>query len=109
VSQQDTVDIVALGRAQRKIQAIVEKSLERKKLGTRSKIARWQESNTTVNEQNADGVATGRSADPTAEEEVAIPALSLTDLDLDLETLEKEGWGVSYDLPFVDGGKQDVD
>jgi putative transposase len=109
LSQQDTVDIVALGRAQRKIQAIVEKSLERKKLGTRSKIARWQESNRTVDEQNVDGVATGGSADPTAEEEAVVPALSLTDLDLDLETLEKEGWEVSYDLPFVDGGQQDVD
>jgi putative transposase len=48
LNEQGKVDIAALGLAQRKIQAIVEQSLERKKLSTRAKIARWQNGNSTA-------------------------------------------------------------
>ncbi len=41
LSEQDKVDIVALGRAKRKIQEIVEAGRQRKRQRTRSRIARW--------------------------------------------------------------------
>jgi putative transposase len=101
LNQQDQVDIVALGQAQRKIQAIVEESLQRKKLGTRARIARWQTS-----DQASDLFARQEEPhpEPTSDAVQPIsPALDF-DLDLDLENLEKAGWGVSYDLPDVGEG-----
>jgi putative transposase len=109
LTHQGTVDIVALGRAQRKIQAIVEESLERKKLSTRSKIARWRGNGGRSGAQEVDEVA----EEPVTElvdEEMITPALCSTDLNLDPEKLAEEGWEVSYDLPFVsEGEKPDVD
>jgi putative transposase len=109
LSQQNQVDVVALGLAQRKIQAIVEESLQRKKLRTRTKIARWQTSgqmrgsSERREESETESVA---GAESTATEEAVLPpppALDF-DLELDLEKLEETGWGVSYDLPDVREG-----
>lgn len=94
--QQDKVDIVALGRAQRRIQEIVEASLKHKKLGTRAKVARWQTSGRDSNRRER---AEQEIADLTADKGTALPALPLPDLNLDLEQLEDEGWSISYDLP----------
>jgi hypothetical protein len=41
LEEQDQVDLVALGKAKRKIQQIVETGRQRKHQSTRSKIARW--------------------------------------------------------------------
>jgi putative transposase len=41
LQEQDRVDIVALGRAKRKIQKIVDEGRRRKRQATRSRIARW--------------------------------------------------------------------
>lgn len=41
LAEQDHVDLVALGKAKRKIQEIVDADRQRKRQGTRSKIARW--------------------------------------------------------------------
>jgi putative transposase len=101
LSQQDQVDIVALGQAQRKIQAIVEESLQRKKQGTRARIARWK-----TNDQTSDLSAKQEEPHPeptAAAVQSILPALNL-DLELDLEQLEAAGWGVSYDLPDVGAG-----
>jgi putative transposase len=100
LSQQDQVDIVALGRAQRKIQAIVEESLQRKKLKTRTRIARWQAS-----DQGPDVSVERKDSGPDSAvtEEASPPALDF-DLDLNLEKLEEAGWGVSYDLPDASEG-----
>lgn len=91
LSQQGKVDIVALGRAQRKIQEIVETSLKRKKLGTRARIARWQTSGPRP-EQSEE--AQPETAGLTTSEDAEPPPL-----DLDLEEPEGEEWGVSYALP----------
>jgi putative transposase len=110
LAQQRTVDIVALGRAQRKIQEIVQESMERKKLGTRSKIARWRGNGGRVDAQEGDGVTAGESTTELTGEDIIAPALCFTELDLDSEKLEEEGWRVSYDLPFVGEGEEpDVD
>ena len=96
LSQQAKVDLVALGRAQRRIQEIVEASLERKKLSTRAKIARWQASGRDSKRQKD---VEQETADHTIGESAALPDLASLDLNLDLEELEEEGWSVSYDLP----------
>lgn len=88
LNEQGKVDIVALGLAQRKIQAIVEQSLERKKLSARAKIARWQNGNSTT-------------PSPAAEPNLAPKPGSLPlhgEIELDLAELEQAGWGLSYDL-----------
>ena len=109
LTQQGTVDIVALGRAQRKIQEIVEESRERKKLSTRSKIARWRGNGGRSSAQEVDEVVE-ESAIELVDEETITPALCFTDLDLDSTKLEEEGWQVSHDLPFVsEGDEPDVD
>jgi putative transposase len=82
LTEQRTVDMVALGQAQRKIQTIVEQSMHRKKLSTRTKIARWQ----------------SQPVEPKLAEPVKIDASTLPtfDLALDPAELEREGWGLSY-------------
>lgn len=110
LTQEGTVDIVALGRAQRKIQEIVAESMERKKLSTRSKMARWRGNGGLSGAQAGEGVTAGESASELAGEEIITPALCLPTLELDAEKLAQEGWQVSYDLPFVgEGGAPHVD
>jgi len=102
LNQQDRVDIVALGHAQRRIQEIVEASLQRKKLGTRSRIARWQTSGPVLSHAEGAHLAgtalvVGEETDPSA-----LPPL---DLDLCKEDVTGEIWGVSYDLPLAGKGE----
>jgi putative transposase len=90
LGQQDTVDMEALGQAKRKIQAIVEESKQRKKLGTRAKIARWE--------------AGGKSQqEPIDLAGATLPPSPATGFDahVDLDELEEEGWGISYDMPVA--------
>jgi putative transposase len=96
LSEQDTVDIVALGRAQRKIQAIVERSLQHKKLSSRAKIARWEKIGQASDRQTE---AKAGMADHPAGVEAELPSEPHLDVILDLDELEGEGWGLSYDLP----------
>ena len=95
-SEYDAVDLVALGRAKRKIQEIVEAGRSRKRLSSRKRIARWD--------------SNGKSTSQIESEQETDKSLALIDesvsntqpsviLDLDLEELEEEGWDVSYDLP----------
>ena len=42
LAEQDQVDLVALGKAKRKIQQIVDADRQRKRQGTRARIARWE-------------------------------------------------------------------
>jgi putative transposase len=97
LSQQERVDIVALGRAQRQIQAIVEESLQHKKVATRSKIARWQ--NGTQPESSPQQVI--QAGSPSPFDLPAPPPLDF-DLHLDPEKLGAEGWQVSYHRPQTD-------
>lgn len=105
LDRQETVDIVALGQAQREIQTIVEESLQRKKLSTRAKIARWQNMGQAPD-------ATKQQAQVTNEQEIitvndgasTTPSVLDFELNLEPEKLEAEGWRVSYDLPETDTG-----
>lgn len=103
LNQQDKVDIVALGTAQRQIQEIVEASLERKKLGTRSRVARWQTSGSVP--KHTEG-AKPAMADVATAEETEMPVLPPLDLTLRVEDVAGETWGVSYDLPRIGKGER---
>lgn len=101
-----SVDLVALGRAKRKIQEIVEAGKSRKRVGTRSRIARWDTAGKPTREV-ADRL--GVSADG-GEEKISIlepvsPALhsseSVESDWSDLAAVEalNDGWEITYDLP----------
>ena len=90
LSQQKTVDIAALGQAQRQIQEIVEQSLERKQLATRSKMARWQYPPKQA-EPDTQPVIIDQPPDPQ-------PALDF-EVTLDPEKLKAEGWSLGYEEP----------
>jgi putative transposase len=98
LGERGAVDIAALGEAQRKIQAIVEQSLNRKKLRTAAKIARWQSSGNTpsasepINRLNRAG----------AENETSL-SRSAPEVNLDLQAPDTQAWSVSYDLPNTPG------
>lgn len=83
LGEQGKVDIVALGQAQRKIQAIVEQSMEHKKLSSRTKIARWQNNN-LANSLPRTGTMSTDKTEP------------LPEIELDLTELKKAGWELSY-------------
>lgn len=101
LSQRQTVDLVSLGRAQRKIQEIVENSMSKKKLRTRSKIARWQESGKTLSlAGEGDQVAAN---DAQRQEPLELSSINL---DVTLEDLEQEGWGIEPDFMSNNGRKQ---
>jgi putative transposase len=97
--EQGKVDIVALGLAQRKIQRIVEESMNAKKSSLRSKQARWL----------TGGRGPGREQDvesesvdsPVGEEIDELLAPSLPEIDI--QALKEMGWGVSHTV--VGGGK----
>lgn len=99
LSEQGKVDIVALGQAQRKIQAIVEQSLERKKLSTRAKIARWQHGRSPSPSPLAEPHPTSEPGSP------LLPG----EIELDPTELAQAGWGLSYDLakPIFTGGSHE--
>ena len=58
---QDQVDLVALGRAKRKIQQIVDAARQRKRQSTRTRIARWDTAGKPTH-QIADGLESGNKA-----------------------------------------------
>jgi putative transposase len=95
-SEYDAVDLVALGRAKRKIQEIVEAGRSRKRLSTRKRIARWEASGKPTRQVESE---------QKVDEPLALIGEGTSDtqplviLDLDLEDLEEEGWDVSYELP----------
>ncbi len=109
LNQQKTVDIVALGRAQRQIQAIVEESLQRKKLSTRTKIARWQNGGQTANVANGKEIIMVEPAMANHDATQTTPPVLDFEFNIDPEKLETEGWSISYDLPETSKGEIDND
>jgi len=96
----DSVDLVALGRAKRKIQEIVEAGRQRKQTGTRARVARWETAGKPTREVKMEA--------HTDEESRMLPSDPLTWEAIDLPSMEelaKEGWEVSYDLP---GARRDL-
>jgi len=97
LEESDSVDLVALGRAKRKIQEIVDAGKSRKQLRTRSRIARWETGGKPT--RNMESEREDASPSETLASTIQDPPIEtspLADIDLDLDD---EGWEISYDLP----------
>lgn len=97
---EDKVDILALARAKRKIQEIIQQSKSSKKIRSRSRTARWEaDGRSTEHTSNASElpVVGTRSSMTEFPPDASLPALNLS---VSLEDLEQEGWSADYDLPI---------
>jgi putative transposase len=95
LQEQDRVDLVALGNAKRKIQQIVEAGRQRKRQGTRSRIARWDTAGKPTR-QAALEPGGSMASDPTVKEQALTgskPRLAAFQADL---STEEAGWEISY-------------
>lgn len=99
----NSVDLVALGRAKRRIQEIVEAGRDRKRMGTRARIARWESSGKPTRQTNEEAEVDDVNL---LIDEKASQALLPAEVQLDLDALDAEGWAIGYDLPR--GGVQDA-
>ncbi len=105
-SQQDEVDLAALGRAKRKIQEIVDGALRRKRRRSGKKLGRWQSSGRPPSLARASESAPSAPISPApplpqgtpAESSVTLPPADY-DNALSVEQTDEEGWGISYRLP----------
>jgi putative transposase len=119
-AERDTVDLVALGQARRKIQEIVEAGRERKRAGTRTQQARWDTAGKPTRDlQSRQQDATTQADDSMRSDDRQTPelhALSPDDLLIseDDQQAEAEGWELDFSLPNsylhkreLDGGNRD--
>jgi putative transposase len=105
LSERDKVDIVALGRAKRKIQEIVETGRQRKRQRTRSRIARWDTAGKPIRQVVEEAQGSETSGEPTAATsgERGISTVPSTTA-MDLISLPAKGapdtdWEISYTFP----------
>jgi putative transposase len=91
LAEQDHVDIVALGRAKRKIQQIVEAGRERKRQGTRVRMARWNTAGKPTRQQTAESRSVDAADDPTL-------TTSADAAPLQLPAPDDAGWEIAYTL-----------
>jgi putative transposase len=94
----DKVDVVALGRARKRIQEIVDASRERHKVNTRTRIARWETSGKSTRELAAEAQQPTSADAPPASTESAPelpapperPARSAIP-----DTIDQDGWEIA--------------
>ena len=97
LEEQDQVDLVALGKARRKIQQLVEAGRKRKHQATRSRLARWDTSGKPSRQLNEGAAPSAEPPQPGGEptrpgEPQNQPAPRLPGPSLE----EEEGWEVGY-------------
>lgn len=105
--EQDKPDLVALGRAKRKIREIVEAGRERKRASTRTTIARWETSGKPLDQVEQDAGQTAEIAAPQVVQGPVLPKVSSSEpamletaIEDDLLLAESnEGWELDYSLP----------
>ncbi len=94
LSQQDTVDLAALGRAKRAIQDIVDQARSRKRTSTRAHIARWDSSGQPASLADRQATPLSLPLQPAGEQLPSLP------LDTGPQaSLANEGWEITYNLP----------
>ncbi len=104
--EQDKPDLVALGRAKRRIREIVEAGKERKRIGTRTQIARWETSGKPFYQVEQEMEQVAEIAAPQAVQVQTLPVASTQDpvmpealLEEELLTSEAdEEWELDYSL-----------
>ena len=96
LEEQDQVDLVALGKAKRKIQQIVDADRQRKRQSTRSRIARWdtagKPSRQAIAELGADGTASVTNIEKTMSIDTDQPASTSPAL----LSADENNWEMSY-------------
>lgn len=99
--EEGQIDVLALARAKRKIQEVIQASKSSKQVRGRSRAARWEGKGQPAEGTNEKSEPSAAQARPVLPEPspTCPPAL---DLLLSLEELEKEGWSAGYDLPIND-------
>jgi putative transposase len=101
LSERDKVDIVALGRAKRKIQEIVEAGRQRKQQRTRSRIARWDTAGKPTRQvvQESQSKAPGESTTTVTEGSVTLNSPPFATADqawLSADESPCTDWEISY-------------
>ncbi len=105
--EQDKPDLVALGRAKRRIREIVEAGRERKRVGTRTNIARWETSGKPFYQVEQEMGEAAEIAAPQAVQVQTLPVASTQELVQPETLLEEEdllasgsdeGWELDYSL-----------
>lgn len=101
LEEQRTVNPVALGRARRKIQAIVDAGRERKRASTRNREARWNTSGKPTREINQEEQKKDKSrgeqdAQLTPLPQDATPTVPAVIPEISLEEAKSKGWSIEY-------------
>jgi len=99
--ENDNVDLLALARAKRKIQDIVQASKSNKRMKSRSRVARWESGSQSTREHLKDTPSGAGETPPLLPEPPCHAPGTAYNLIVDLEDLEREGWSADYDLPNV--------
>jgi len=95
LEEQDQVDLVALGKAKRKIQQIVDAGRQRKRQSTRSRIARWDTAGKPTR-QDAAELGAGDKAHVTTTAKNPAPTISASPI---LLPTDEDNWEIGY-APF---------
>jgi len=83
----DKVDLAALGRARRKIQELVDMARTRKKISTRSKVARWDGQSSRVKQQKQ------------IQSDASLASVLPAEASISVTELEEDTYEYDYDLP----------
>jgi putative transposase len=97
--ESNDVDLLALARAKRKIQQIVQESRSSKRIRSRSRVARWEAGGNSAGQTSQVTTPDPGQAPPLLPGPQPDPSDSAPELAMDLEDLEREGWSAGYDLP----------
>ena len=105
LAEQARVDIVALGRAKRKIQEIVETGRQRKRQRTRSRIARWDTAGKPTRQVVEEAQGSEIPGEPTAATSgghviSTVPSTTVTDpISLPAKGAPDTDWEIDYTFP----------
>ena len=83
----DKVDLAALGRARRKIQELVDMARTRKKISTRSKVARWDGQSSRVKQQKQ------------IQSDASLASVLPAEASISVTEVEEDTYEYDYDLP----------
>jgi hypothetical protein len=94
LEEQDQVDLVALGKAKRKIQQIVDAGRQRKRQSTRSRIARWDTAGKPTRQEAAE-LRAGDNVPATTTTKDPAPTISASASPILLPT-DEDDWEIGY-------------
>ncbi len=106
LEEQDQVDLVALGKAKRKIQQIVDADRQRKRQSTRSRIARWDTAGKPSRQAIAELDAGDMASVTNTEKPMSIGTNQPASVSPALLSADEGNWEISYAPLRHDNEKQ---